>query len=64
MTASLNVALLLVYVLIAMLFDWSNRGRVHAAYVWGVASLVLMVVAIELLAKLPSFTALAGRIAG
>jgi hypothetical protein len=64
MTAALDVALLLVFIFVAMLFDWFNRGRVHVAYVWGVAALVLMVVAVELLAKFPPFVALAGRITG
>ena len=64
MTAALDVAMLLVFIFVAMLYDWFNRGRVHVAYVWGVAALVLMVFSIELLAKFPAFTALAGRIAG
>jgi hypothetical protein len=64
MTATLNVALLLVYVVIAMLFDWVNRGRVHAAYFWGAGTLLLMVAAVELLAAIPPFAALAGKIAG
>jgi hypothetical protein len=62
MTASLNVALLLVYVAVAMLFDWANRGRIHAAYFWGAGALVLMVVAVEVLAAVPPFAALAVKI--
>jgi hypothetical protein len=63
-TAGPIVALLLVYVVVAMLFDWVNRGRVHAAYFWGAGALVLMVAAVELLAPVAAFAALAGRIAG
>ncbi|HXC60757.1 MAG TPA: hypothetical protein VN645_15685 [Steroidobacteraceae bacterium] len=63
-TAPVLVALLLAYVIVAMLFDWANRGRVHPAYLWGGGALVFFAVATELLAKLPPFVALAGRIAG
>jgi hypothetical protein len=63
-TAASMVALLLVYVVVAMLFDWVNRGRVHAAYFWGAGALVLMVAAVELLVVVAPFAALAGRIAG
>ena len=63
MTASLDVAILLVFIFVAMLFDWIYRGRVHVAYAWGVATLVLIVVIVEMLAKFPPFLALAGRIA-
>jgi hypothetical protein len=64
MTAPVNVALLLVYVIVAMLFDWGNRGRVHPAYVWGAAALALFAAGTELLAIVPPFAAMAGRIAG
>jgi hypothetical protein len=64
MTASLNAGLLMGYVVVAMLFDWANRGRVHPAYLWGAASLVLFAAATEVLAVLPPFVALAVRIAG
>lgn len=63
MTASVNVATLLAYIVIAMLFDWGNRGRVHPAYAWGAGALVAMAVLIELLAIVPPFAALAARIA-
>lgn len=63
MTAPLNVALLLPYLAIAMLFDWANRGRVHVAYLWGGGALVLLGLAPELLSRIPSFAALATRIA-
>jgi hypothetical protein len=46
-----------------MLFDWSNRGRVHPAYFWGAGSLVLFAALTELLAIVPFFAASAGRIA-
>jgi len=64
MTAPVNVAMLLLYVIVAMLFDWSNRGRVHPAYFWGGGSLVIFAAATELLAILPFFAASAARIAG
>jgi hypothetical protein len=64
MTAPVNASLLLVYVAVAMVFDWINRGRVHVAYVWGVAGLVLFAVGTELLSRAPTFAELAMRIAG
>lgn len=64
MTAELNVAMLLLYVVAAMLFDWGNRGRVHPAYVWGAGALALFAAATELLAMLPFFAGSAARIAG
>jgi hypothetical protein len=63
MTAPLNVATLLVYVAVAALFDWGNRGRVHPAYAWGAGALVLFAAATELLAIVPAFAALAARLA-
>jgi hypothetical protein len=63
-TAPVLVALLLVYIAVAMLFDWANRGRIHAAYFWGAGVLVLMAVAAELLAAFAPFAAVAARIAG
>jgi hypothetical protein len=64
MTAPLNVATLLLFVVAAMLFDRSNRGRVHPAYFWGAGALVLFAVLTELLAIIPFFAATAARIAG
>lgn len=63
MTAPLNVATLLLFVVAAMLFDRSNRGRVHPAYFWGAGALVLFAVLTELLAIIPFFAATAARIA-
>lgn len=63
MTAPLNVALLMPYLVIAMLFDWANRGRVHGAYLWGGTALVLLGLAPELLSRIPSFAALAAQFA-
>lgn len=64
MTAANNVTFLSLYILVAMVFDWFNRGRVHPAYVWGIASLWAMVVAIEALAAFQPFVSMAERIAG
>jgi len=63
MTAPLNAGYLLVYVAAGMLFDWGNRGRVHRAYFWGAAALILFAVATELIAMVPMFASLAARIA-
>jgi hypothetical protein len=46
----------------AMAFDRFNRGRVHPAYLWGVASQVAMALAIDGLAAFPPFAELAARI--
>ena len=64
MTAPVNAGFLLLYVVAGMLFDWSNRGRVHPAYAWGAGGLVVFAGATELLAILPIFTGWAARIAG
>jgi hypothetical protein len=64
MTAPVNVATLLIFVVAAMLFDFTNRGRVHPAYGWGAGALVLFAAATELLAALPFFAGPAARIAG
>lgn len=63
MTAPIDVAFLLPYVLVAMVFDWVNRGRVHVAYLWGGGALVLFAAGTELLSRIPAFAALAARIA-
>ena len=63
MTAPVNAAFLLLYIVIAMLFDWTNRGRVHATYFWGAAALIVFAAATELLAVLPFFARAAARIA-
>lgn len=63
MTAPVNAAYLMIYVAVGMLFDWGNRGRVHPAYFWGTAGLVVFAVGTELLALLPFFAAAAARIA-
>jgi hypothetical protein len=64
MTAPVNAALLLVYVLVAMAFDWVNRGRIHPAFGWGAGALALFAVATELLARFPPFVEMAAGIAG
>jgi hypothetical protein len=53
MTAWNNLAALPSHVVVAMLFDWRNRGSVHAAYLWGSGTILGMAVAIEGLAALP-----------
>lgn len=63
MTAPVNAAFLLLYVIVGMLFDWRNRGRVHPAYYWGAAALIVFAAATELLAILPMFAEQAARIA-
>lgn len=63
MTAPVNAAFLLLYVIVGMLFDWSNRGRVHPAYFWGAAGLVVFAAGTELLAVLPFFAGAAANIA-
>ena len=58
-----DVRAVLAYVVVAVLFDWGNRGRVHPAYAWGAAALVSMAALTELLAVVPPFAELAGRLA-
>jgi len=64
MTAPLNVAVLLPYVVVGMVYDLATRRRIHAAFVWGFASLVVMAVLIEAVARIPAFVELGNRIAG
>jgi FtsH-binding integral membrane protein len=64
MTAPVNVAFLLPFVVAGMLFDWRNRGRVHPAYAWGAAALLVFAAATELLARWPFFAGQAALIAG
>jgi len=63
MTAPANVAALLVFVLIGVLFDWRTRGRVHPAYAWGAGALVAMAAGIEGLSRIPAFAAFANAMA-
>lgn len=63
MTAPINVALLLPYVIVGMLADLVIRGRVHPAYAWGAGALVAFAAGTELLSRFPPLIALAGRIA-
>lgn len=63
MTAPTNVAALLIFVFVAVLFDWSNRRIVHPAYAWGAGALVAFALVTELLAVFPPLVALAGRMA-
>ncbi len=64
MTAPVNVAALLVYVVIGMLYDWRVRGSVHPAYAWGAGAMVLMAASIEGLSRIPAFADFANGIAG
>lgn len=63
MTAPLNVAVLSLWIVIGMLFDWHYRGRVHPAYAWGAGALVTMAVAIEGISRIPAFAAFANGLA-
>ena len=63
MTAPLNVALLLPYVIVAMVTDRMIRGRIHPAWWWGLIAIVAMAPAIEVLVRLGPFVALAESIA-
>lgn len=63
MTAPSNVAVLLPYIVVGMVFDWRTRGRVHPAFVWGFGALVAMAVVIELVARIPAFVTFAQGIA-
>jgi hypothetical protein len=63
MTAPMNVAFLLPYMILATLADWRIRGRVHPAYAWGFGALLAFAAGTELLARFPPFVALAESIA-
>jgi hypothetical protein len=54
-TPSNNVALLLIYVAVAMIADRRIRGRVHPAYFWGGGTILAMAPAVALLGALPAF---------
>lgn len=62
-TASL-VGSLLAILAVAIVADLVIRGRIHNAYLWGAGTLAGMGFAIEGLARLGPFSALAARIAG
>jgi hypothetical protein len=64
MTASNNIGILLVFIVVAMMADWLIRGRVHAAWFWGVGIFVASGVLIEVLAVFPPLVALADSIVG
>jgi len=64
MTATNNFGILLLYIVVAMLADWLIRGRVHAAWFWGVGAFVASGVLIEVLAVFPPLVALAERFVG
>lgn len=51
---------LLVYVVVAMLYDKAARGRVHPAYAWGAGSIVLAQLLIAGLSFTPPILAVAG----
>jgi hypothetical protein len=63
MTAPVNIAVLLPYVVAGMLFDLATRRRIHPAYLWGFGTLVAMAVVIGLVAALPPFASFASSIA-
>lgn len=64
MAAPVNVATLLPFVAVGMVYDLVTRKRVHSAYLWGIGALVVMAALIEVLARIPAFVELANRIAG
>lgn len=64
MLAAINVVPLVLYMVVAMVADKRIRGQVHPAYWWGLGTIVVMVPAIELLARIPAFVALGERFAG
>ena len=63
MTAALNVATLLPFLIVGMIADRRIRGRVHPAYLWGAGALVAFAAGTELLAGFAPFVALANSIA-
>ena len=64
MTATVNVAMLLPYVAVGMVFDVIMYRRVHRAYLWGGGALVAMALLIEIFASIPAFVELGTHIAG
>ena len=64
MTATLNVAVLLPYIVVGMAFDLATRRRIHPAWFWGFGALVAMAVTIPLVAAIPPFASFANAIAG
>jgi hypothetical protein len=63
MTAPMNVALLLPYVIAGILADLVIRRRVHPAYAWGTGALIAFAAGTELLARFPPLIALGERLA-
>ncbi len=63
MTAPINAAMLLPYIVVGMVFDLITRRRIHPAWFWGVGALVAMAVVIPLLAAVPAFARFATSIA-
>jgi hypothetical protein len=59
-----HIAMLMLYIVAAALFDLFNRGRVHPAYFWGAGALAGMAVTIEALARFGPLNTLADRIVG
>jgi hypothetical protein len=64
MTAPVNIAVLLPYVAVGMVFDLATRRRIHPAWLWGFGALVAMAALIEVVARIPAFVELGSRIAG
>lgn len=52
----------LAYIGVGMAFDLQTRGRIHPAYFWGAAAMVVLAVATPLLGFSPLFIALAGLV--
>jgi hypothetical protein len=56
--AQVETGIVLVIPVIAAAVDWRETGRLHRAWVWGIGTLVVSRIAIELLAASPIAAAL------
>jgi hypothetical protein len=58
------ILLQLGYIGVAMLGDWRMRGRIHPAYYWGAATMILMGLITKPVSELAPVIALANAVAG
>lgn len=58
------LAVLLVYLAVAMRHDVKHRGNIHPAYRWGLVAMVLQIALIDPIGYSPAFVALAKSLAG